>query len=644
MTMLDSMRRHIGWLKWSLGLVILAFAFLYVPQFGNSTPALTGALTDVVATVGEREITVGEFRTVYLRQLQNYQAQSGGDITSEILRSMGLDRQILQQMIDEHAALQEAERLGVTVTEAELRNRVISFPAFQQNGVFVGDEAATQLLRMQAPPITVDQFKEDIRRSLMLERLQAAVTTWITVTDEDLRREHVRRNESIHVSAISFRADDFREGIEATDDDVAALFAQSEIDYTVPEKRQLRFVLINIAALKESFAPSDADVQSYYDYNTSRYTEPVTLRASHILLRTEGKDLEEVQTQAEAIVTELRAGADFAELARQYSDDETTKELGGDLGMISPGQMVPEFEGAAYALDQDEISDPVSSLFGMHIIKATEKTGGTTQPLNEVRESIVDLLKQESADARASALAEAMAAEITTAADPATAMDAAARRRGLEPQVTGFAAPGEPILGLGFSSEVTTRAFQLVPGQVAGPIQTPTGPAFVTVVDIQQPSIPPLEEVEARVRDDVVRQKAFLAAQVRAAEVATLLQAADDFTQAAEAEELEVSTSDAIARGGAVPGVGLNAAVEAVAFSLSAGQTSDPVLTGNSAVILHVHERQEATAADFEATREALRNDMIAERQGQFFGAYMENAKARIRIDVKLDVFEQAAV
>ena len=645
MTMLDSMRRHIGWLKWTLGLVILAFAFLYVPQFGQSTQ-LTGALSDVVATVGQREITVREFRTVYLRQLQSYQAQSGGEITAEILRSMGLDRQILQQMIDEHAALQEAERLGVTVTDAEVRERIVSFPAFQQNGQFIGEQAYLQRLRLQSPPMTPAQFEEDIRRSLMLERLQAALTNWITVTDEDLRQEHVRRSETIRLSAVSFRADDFREGIEATDADVAALFEQNATDYTVPEKRRLRFVLIDVAALKEtpSFAPSDADVQAYYDYNTDRYTEPVALRASHILLRTEGKDPAEVQTRADTIVAEARGGADFAELARQYSEDEGTNEIGGDLGSISPGQMVPEFEGAAFALEQGEISDPVSSMFGVHIIKATEKTGGMSQPLDEVREGIVDLLKQESADSRASALAEAMAAEITTGADPPATMDAAARRRGLEPQETGFVSPGEPILGLGFSSEVTARAFQLGQDQVAGPIQTPTGPAFVTVVGIQDPSVPSLDEVEARVRDDVIRKKAFAAAQERAAEVATLLQTAEDFTQATETAELEVSTSDALARGSAVPGVGLNAAVEAVAFSLSAGDTSDPVVTGDSAVILHVHERQEATASDFEATRETLRSEMVAERQRQFFAAYMENAKTRITIDVRLDVFAQAVV
>ena len=640
MTMLDGMRRHKGWLKWSLGLVALGLLSLGLPALFQGTPPPTGALTDVLAQVGDRQITVGEFRTVYLRQLQNYQLQSGGEITREILQSMGIDRQILQQMIDEHAALQEAERLGVTVTDTEVGEYILSLPAFQANGQFIGEQAYIQTLQQQTPPMTPASFEEDVRRSLMLERLQAAVTNWIAVTDEDLQREHVRRNEKIRVSAISFRADDFREGIEATDEDVAALYDQNATDYMVPEKRRLRFVLIDVPALKASFAPTDADVQGYYDTNRTRYTERVTLRASHILLATEGKDLAEVQTQAAAIVAEARGGADFAELARQYSQDESTKEIGGDLGLITPGQMVPEFERAAYALEQGEVSEPVTSLFGVHIITATEKTGGTSQLLDEVRESIVDLLKQEYAESRATSYAQAMADDITTAADMVTA----AQQRGFEPQDTLFVSPGEPILGLGFSAEVTAQAFQLGPGQVAGPIQTPTGPAFVTVVDIQDPSLPPLDEVERRVRDDVIRKKALVAAQARAAEVATLLQTAEDFTQAAEAEDLEVSASDFIARGGAVPGVGLNAAVEAAAFSLSANETSDPVLTGNSAVILHVHERQEATASDFQATRETLRSELIAERQSQFLAAYLENAKARIGWTVRSDVFAQAVL
>jgi len=639
MTMLDRMRRHKGWLKWSLFLVCLAFVFLYVPSFVQPAPQVTGALGEVLATVGPQEITVAEFRAEYLRTLQGYQAQAGGEITAEILQSMGIDRQILQQMIDRHVALQEAERLNVTVSDAEVIEQIRTDPSLQRNGQFIGETAYTQLLRTLNPPMTAAQYEESLRQSLTLGRLQAALTNWITVTDEDVQQEHVRRNEKIRVSSISFRADDFLEGIEASDNDIAELFEQNSVDYTVPEKRRLRFVLIDVQALKESFTPSDTDVQAYYDYNVDRYTEPVSLTASHILLRTEGKDPVELQTQAEAIVAEARGGADFAELASQYSEDEGTKENGGDLGPISPGQMVPEFEGAAYALEQGEISDPISSMFGIHIIKATERAGGASQPLADVRDSIIDLLKQESADERAGALAQAMAAEITTADD----MDASARRRGLEPQESGFAAPGEPILGLGFSSAVTAQAFELEQGEVAGPIQTPTGPAFVTVTDIQPSFVPPIGDVEDRVRDDVIRRKAFTVAQQQASEMATILQAAEDFTQAAEAEDLEVRSGDAITRGSAVPGVGLNTTVEAMAFSMSAGETSDPLLAGSSAVILHVHEREEATAADLEITQGTLRGELIAERQRQFFEAYLEKVKMRIAIDVDMNVFAQAA-
>ena len=164
----------------------------------------------------------------------------------------------------------------------------------------------------------------------------------------------------------------------------------------------------------------------------------------------------------------------------------------------------------------------------------------------------------------------------------------------------------------------------------------------MTVTGIQAPYVPPLDEVETRVRDDVIRRKAFVLAQERAAAAAALLRDADDFGAAAEAEALEVNESGLIARGAAVPGVGVNTQVEEVAFSLSAGETSAPVLTGNSAVVVHVHEREDADPADLQANRERLRSEMILKRQNQFFTAYMENAKTRITIDIDMGAFAQA--
>ena len=195
MTMLDRMRRHRGWLKWSLALVVLAFIFFYIPDFLQTHDA--AAPNAVVARVGDQEITAAAFRRAYLSQLQSYQRAYGGSINEQLLRQMGIEKQILQQLIDERAAIAEARRLGLTVSDAEVDQRIYLIPAFQQNGQFAGPQVYEQVLRMQRPPLTTEEFEENLRSALLVEKLRAAVTDWVAVSDAELEREYRRRNEKV---------------------------------------------------------------------------------------------------------------------------------------------------------------------------------------------------------------------------------------------------------------------------------------------------------------------------------------------------------------------------------------------------------------------------------------------------------------
>ena len=634
--MLDRMRRHKGWLKWSLALVVLAFVFLYVPGFMDQTGSV-GLPNDVIARVGEREISLLDFQQIYSRQLQAYRLESGGEISEEVLRSLGIDRQILQQMIDGHAALAEAERLGLQVSDAEVRERILTFPAFQVDGRFIGEASYRQLLQQQRPPLSPSQFEEEIRNEILVDRLQAAVTGWVRVSDAEVAEEHRRRNERVRVDVVAFRATDFRDEVEATDDDVDLLFAEESANYQVPEKRRLRFLLVDQTAIFDSLTLTDDEVRQYYDANLSQYQTPGQVRASHILLRIDGDD-EAVAARAADLAAEARGGADFAELAREHSQDEANADNGGDLGLFGRGRMVPEFENAAFALAEGEISDPVRSPFGYHVIQATEKQEEITQPFAEVRGAIENTLKRERSSARATALARAIAEEATTPEE----LERAASARGYELQESGFAARGEPILGLGLAQEVSAQAFAIAPDAVAGPIPTPSGPAFVTVTDIQDPYIPELDEVRDEVREDVIRKKSLTLAQERADEAAETLKAADDFVAAAEEAEWSVGSSDLVPRGSALPEVGSSAAVEAVAFAMDPGSVSDVVQAGNSVAIVHLVEREEASAADLAQNRNTLRDELMLQRQSRFFTAYMDNVKARLDITIDLSVLEQA--
>ena len=635
--MLDGMRRHKGWLKWSLGLVCLAFVFLYVPEFVDQTGVQTLPIS-VLAQVGNHEITVAEFRRIYQRQIQEYRLQAGGELSDEILRSLGVDRQLLQQMIDEYTALSEAERLGIVATDAEVRQRIVSLPGFQENGQFIGEQRYRRVLQVQNPPLSTTAFEEDIRRGIVIERLQAAVTQWVSVSNEEVEDEHRRRNEKVRVNVVAFRGDDYRDDVEVTDTDIEEFYENESLVYQVPEKRKLRFLLIDQAVLADAITPTAAEIQEYYDFNASRYMTPGQVRASQILLRIGDEDEAAVEARAAELTAQARDGADFAELVGAHSDDEATIEQGGDLGTFGRGRMVPEVEGPAFAMGVDEVSDPIKSPLGYHVIKVTEKQEELTQPLTEVRETIINTLKQERAAARATALAQAIAAEVSVPED----LDRAAASRGLEVQESAFAGPGEPILGLGLASEVSSRAFQLEEGEVDGPIGTPVGPAFVTVSDRQDPYVPPLDEVRTQVRDDVLRQRALTLAQKRANDVAERLQEADDFVAAAEAAELTVGSSELLARGGAFPEIGVNSAIEAVAFALPVGGISDVIEAGNMAAIVHVVERESVTPEQLSNDRVDLRYELLQRRQAQFYQAYLANAASELPINIDMAALQEA--
>ena len=536
--------------------------------------------------------------------------------------------------------MSEAERLGLTVSgDAEVRQRIVSLPGFQENGRFVGEQRYRQALAFQRPPLTPAQFEEEVRRDILFERLEAAVTGWVTVSDDEIAAEHRRRNEKVRVELVAFRGDDYRDEVEASDEEIEALYDESPLAYEEPEKRQLRFLLVDESAIFETLTPTDAEVQQFYDANITQYTTPGQVRASHILLRTEGEEEGDVEARARELADEARAGADFAELARQHSQDDATAAEGGDLGLFGRGRMVAEVEAAAFALDADAVSDPVRSAFGFHVIRVTEKQEETTQPLAEVREAIENTLKNEQATARATALGRAIAAEAATPED----LERAAAARGLELQESGFVAAGEPILGLGFAPRVSAEAFQLEEGAVAGPIQTPTGPAFVTVIGRQEPVIPPLEDVRDDVRRDVLRRKALELARQRADEAAELLAAGDGFRAAAEAAELTVATSGLIARGAAFPEVGASPALERTAFALPVGGVSGVVETGGDALaLLHLVEREDVTAEQIAEARDTLRAELLQNRQNEFYSSYMSQVQQRLSIDIDYEALDLA--
>ena len=632
MTMLDQMRRHKGWLKWSLALVVLTFVVFYIPDFLTTN---TGAApSEVLAEVEGQPITVGTFTRRYNAQINAYRNAYGGQMNDQLLKQLGIDRQILNQLIDEEAMVAESRKQGITVTDVEIRQRILALPGFQENGKFVGEQRYRQILQFQNPPMTTADFETSLRRALQIEKLRSAITGWMSISDKDVADEFTRRNEKVKLDVVPITPQAFKSQVTVTDAELAAFFEKAKDKYRIGEKRKARYAVINVDQVRQTITVPEADITAFYQQNMPQYQTPAQVRASHILFKLEGKDEKAVQALAEEVLKKAQApGADFAALAKQYSEDDSNNTNGGDLDYFGRGRMVAEFEQAAFSMKAGEISNLVKTAFGFHIIKVVDSKPDTTRPLAEVRTEIEDQLKWQQAQAEAERIAKSLEATTKTPAD----LEKLATSRGLPVIEAGLFLVEEAVGGLGPQPELSQRLFASKEGEVTPAMRVAAGWVFATVTGRQDSYVPKIDEVKARVRDDLVGDKAAELAKARATAIASDLKGAKDFAAAAKRAGLEVKTTELIARGAAIADLGISEAVDAAAFALPQGGVSDAISTPTGTAIVRVVERVNVTPAEIEGGRDQLRDELVNQRRDKFFGAYMQKAKQGLTINIRQD-------
>jgi len=632
MTMLDRMRRHKGWLKWSLALVVLTFVVFYIPDFLTTTTVASP--NEELADVEGEKITVGAFTRRYNAQVQAYRNAYGGQMNDQLLKQLGIDRQILQQLIDEEAMVAESRKQGITVNDVEIRERILALPGFQENGKFVGEQRYRQILQIQNPPLSTTEFENSLRRALQIEKLRTALTGWMSVSDADVIAEFKKRNEKVKLEVVPVTAEAFKNQVTVADAELGPYFEKAKDKYRIGEKRKIKYAQVNVEQVRNTLTVPEAEIAAFYQQNLSQYQTPAQVRASHILFKLEGKDEKAVQTLAEDVLKKAKApNADFAALARQYSEDDTNNMNGGDLDYFGRGRMVAEFEQAAFGMKTGEISDLVKTAFGIHIIKMVDNKPEQTRPLAEVRAELEDQLKWQKAQAEAESIAKSLEATTKTPAD----LDKVAKERNLTVVETGMVASDEPIQGVGVQPELSSRVFGMKEGEVSPAMRVATGWVFATVTGRQDSYVPTLDEVKARVADDLRLEKAGEMAKQRAAAVANDLKTAKDFAAAAKRAGLEVKTTELVARGAAIPDLGISEAVDAAAFALPQGGVSDAISTPTGTAVIRVVEKVDVTDAEVESGKDALRDELVNTRRDKFFGAYMQKAKSGLKINIRQD-------
>ncbi len=614
-----------------LGAVVLVLGgsmLLYlVPQSPGTGEASS---TDTVAKVGDETVSTAEVR----QQLAEIEQRNQVPKQLESLYA----RQILNQLIFQKEMEYEAKRLGIRVSDQERADRIRQFLPTAYNGdTFVGrDRYASEVqARFQ---LTVPAFEELIRQGLLQDKFRKLVTDGVSVGPSELQDEFKYRNEKVKLDYAFIKPEDLEAKITPDEAEIKAAYEKNKSRFQVPEKRIVSYGLIDLNRLRQTAQLSDDELKAQYQQNIQQYQVPNRVHVQHILLMTVGKtdaEVEEIRQKAEDILKQAKKGAKFEDLAKKYSEDPGTKDKGGDLGWLTQGQTVPEFEKTAFGLEKGKMSDLVKTQYGFHIIKVLDKETAHTKPFDEVKDSIKTPLQLAKADKLASDEADQLSATIRRSNK--VSLDDLAKQFHFSLGETRPVTATDAILEFGNSKEAREAIFRLRQDELSLPIRTDRGYLVLSVKQIQPAHPGSLEEVRDKIVAELKQQKSTELARAKAEDLAKRVKAGEKFDAAAKSLGLEAKTSDLFARDGSISGA-VSGKQVSVAFQLKAGDVGAPLNLGANWFVYRVAEKQEPNPADFDKQKKELTDQVLQSKRNLAFEAFRTSLEARLKQEGKLQI------
>ncbi|MBN2707190.1 MAG: SurA N-terminal domain-containing protein, partial [Deltaproteobacteria bacterium] len=374
--------------KFVFGVIIVVFSFWGVGSM--KARQLTQAAT-VEGQVIERKTLDNSFRDLWRR----YQDEARGKFNPDEARIREIKQEALNGLIDRRLLLLQAEKLGLVVTEAEMRQRIAALPAFQRDGSF---DAEIYRRALSFNRLTPAQFEQGLREDLLLDKVRYVVGDGVRVLPAEVDILLARQKEEIRVDLIKLDPAACLDRVTLGAEQVEKYFHEHREDFRVPVQRAIIAVVLERSKLLEEIPLTEPAVAQYYQDNLEKFKVDEQVKARHILIKLEEGAADERQSavlaEMAAIEKELTAGGDFAELAKKYSQGPSASS-GGDLGWFGRGAMVGPFEEAAFALKPGEVSPPVRTRFGFHLIKTEDYRPARTKTLAEVKPGIEKSLRAE---------------------------------------------------------------------------------------------------------------------------------------------------------------------------------------------------------------------------------------------------------
>ncbi|MGB5984021.1 MAG: SurA N-terminal domain-containing protein, partial [Desulfobacterales bacterium] len=590
--MLSALRKNAGSLliKIVLALIAVVFVFWGVGSFRDQG-------VQPVAVVNGTPIAYEAYAQAYDNLLENYRRSFGDNLNEDLLKMLNVRRQAMDRIVDQQLLLAEARELNLQVTDAELAAAIQSMPVFQVEGRFDSGRYGQVLSANRFSPEGFEQLQRD---GLLMDKLQKFLRSGVKVSEPEAREFYDWQEASVSIDYIRFDPASYTD-IEPSEEELTAFYEENKANYRTEPHRRVKYLKFSADDFKAQVDVAEEQVTEYFEANPDEFMTPATVEARHILIKVdEGADetaVEAARLRAVEIEQKAKAGDDFADLAKTYSEGPS-KDQGGFLGAFQREQMVKPFADKAFAMAPDEISEPVRTQFGWHVIKVEKHNPEVRQTLEEVRDRVRTQLQSD----RAKTLAYDLAEEIYEEAFEDDNLTAIAEARELSLNTADDFSRQGPVEGVADGSRFAAAAFDL-PLNVISEVQEFSDGYYLLQVEEEKPAS---DQSLAVVRDQVLADLTTERQQAQASEDAAKLLAAvkggADLVSAGQEFGLQPKTSEDFKRRGSIADLGFEPEINAAAFKLTSEKPlADAVIQGKGgAFVIRLKDRKKPAAEDFE--------------------------------------------
>jgi peptidyl-prolyl cis-trans isomerase D len=624
--MLRYLRENSGnWIiKIFLGIIVVVFVFLGVGSMNSSRD-------NSVASVNDEPITVNEFQDAYNNLVEQMRVRFQDNLTDDLLQALNVKQQALNSLIEQKLVASQAEKFNIMVSDQELEESILAIDAFHANGGFDMDQYKRVLGLNSLSP---EMFEQLQRNAIKQQKVQDMILGTVFVSDLEAHHFYEFHNTRVAVDYVKTDPDEFTD-IVSSEDQILAYYQENKDQYQSEPKRRAEFLQFSPRDYRNQATITRAQIKDYYEQHPDEFKVPEKVEASHILIKVgdtaDDPDVQAAQKQADAVYQRAIAGEDFALLAKETSQGPSREE-GGYLGIFDKNSMIQPFADKAFSMKPGDISEPVRSRFGWHVIKVMDRFDATVNSLEQAAGEIETRL----AEQEMQNIAYYRAGDAFDAVIDGDTLEQVALIT--QKQIVSTDAFDSNGIGLDLeqAAEFAKTAFALEKQQISDVKQIGNDYFIISIKETIAPAQLPLEAVKDLIADALAREQRMAAAQTRARELIEAAKASETLEKMARKKNLTLSSTPLFTRNDSIQGIGRSADFTRAAFALDWENPLCPnvLQTDEGFFIISFKDKQVPAPDEIQQNLTDIRQQLLDAKKGQYYQAWINELKEKSRIEI----------